>query len=136
MLKHFTTGRFRTCITLTGRLVSARTRTPTQDVRGRQWGIEGLAPYYFQFAPTLYIRNGGNVAGRISGMYDLLITQRLIAQPEAELDSYNKDDQARRIGSGLSELDTGVRLRYEVTRKFAPYIGFAFNGKFGNTAVY
>jgi copper resistance protein B len=105
----------------------------------RAWaavGIEGLAPYFFQFAPTLYIRDGGNVAGRLTGSYDLLLTQRWIVQPEAELNFYNKDDLGRRIGSGLSDLDTGVRLRYEISRKFAPYIGFAYSGKYGNTANY
>lgn len=104
----------------------------------RAWaaiGIEGLAPYYFEFAPTLYIRNGGRVAGRITGSYDLLLTQRWIVQPEAELNFYSKDDPARKIGSGFSELDTGLRLRYEISRKFAPYIGFAYNGKYGNTAA-
>jgi copper resistance protein B len=105
----------------------------------RTWaavGVEGLAPYYFQFAPTLYIRDGGNVAGRVTGSYDLLITQRWIVQPEVELNFYSKDDPARQIGSGLSDIDTGVRLRYEVSRKFAPYIGFAYNGKYGNSARY
>ncbi|MBS1821293.1 MAG: copper resistance protein B [Acidobacteria bacterium] len=105
----------------------------------RAWaaiGIEGLAPYYFEFAPTLYIRNDGHVAGRITGFYDLLFTQRLIAEPEAELNFYSKDDAARGIGSGLSELDTGVRLRYEFSRKFAPYAGFAYTGRYGNTASY
>ena len=105
----------------------------------RTWaamGIEGLAPYYFEFAPTLYIRDGGNVAGRVTGSYDLLLTQRWIVQPEVELNFYNKDDPARQIGSGLSDLDTGVRLRYEISRKFAPYIGFSYNGKYGNTARY
>ena len=105
----------------------------------RAWaviGIEGLAPYLFEFAPTLYIRNDGHVAGRITGFYDLLFTQRLIAEPEAELNFYSKDDPARGIGSGLSDLDTGVRLRYEFSRKFAPYIGMAYNGKYGNTARY
>ncbi len=105
----------------------------------RSWaamGIEGLAPYFFQFAPTLYIREGGNVAGRLTGSYDLLLTQRWIVQPEAELNFYNKDDPARQIGSGLSGLDTGVRLRYEISRKFAPYVGFAYNGRYGNTASY
>lgn len=105
----------------------------------RAWaavGVEGLAPYYFQFAPTLYIRNGGNVAGRLTGSYDLLLTQRWIVQPEAELNFYNKDDPARQIGSGLSELDTGLRLRYEIRRKFAPYVGIAYNGKYGGTASY
>ncbi len=105
----------------------------------RTWaalGIEGLAPFFFQFAPTLYIRDGGNVAGRVTSSYDLLLTQRWIAQPQAELNFYNKDDPARQIGSGFSELDTGLRLRYEITRKFAPYIGFAYNGKYGNTASF
>lgn len=105
----------------------------------RTWaaiGIEELAPYYFEFAPTLYIRDGDNVAGRVTGSYDLLLTQRLIVQPELELNFYNKDDVARRIGSGLSDLDTGIRLRYEISRKFAPYIGFAYTGKYGNTANY
>jgi copper resistance protein B len=105
----------------------------------RTWaalGIEGMAPYFFQFVPTLYIRDAGNIAGRLSGSYDLLVTQRLIVQPEAELNFYNKDDPARRIGSGFSDLDAGVRLRYEVSRKFAPYVGFAYNGKYGSTASY
>jgi len=105
----------------------------------RTWaavGIEGLAPYRFEFAPTLYIRDGGHVAGRMTGSYDLLITQRWIVQPEAELNFYNKDDPSRRIGSGLSDLDAGVRLRYEISRKFAPYIGYAYSGKYGNTARY
>ncbi len=105
----------------------------------RTWaaiGIEGLAPYYFEFAPTLYIRDGGHVAGRLAGSYDLLLTQQWIVQPEAELNFYSKDDPARRIGSGFSDLDAGVRLRYEVSRKFAPYIGFAYNGKYGGTASY
>jgi copper resistance protein B len=105
----------------------------------RTWaaiGIEGLAPYYFEFAPTLYIRDGGNVAVRVTGSYDLLLTQRWIVQPQAEFNFYSKDDPARRIGLGLSDIDTGVRLRYEISRKFAPYIGFAYNGKYGKTASY
>jgi copper resistance protein B len=105
----------------------------------RTWaaiGIEGLAPYYFEFAPTLYIRDGGHMAGRLTGSYDLLLTQRWIVQSEAELNFYSKDDPSRMTGSGLSDLDTGVRLRYEISRKFAPYIGFAYNGKYNNTASY
>lgn len=114
-------------------------RTDLDSGPHRVWaafGIEGLAPGYFEFAPTLYIRDGSNVAGRVTGSYDLLITQRWIVQPEAELNFYNKDDPGRRIGSGLSELDAGLRLRYEFSRKFAPYVGFAYNGKYGNTASY
>ena len=104
----------------------------------RTWGaigIEGLAPYFFHIAPTLYFRDGGHVAGRLTTTYDLLITQRLIAQPELEMNFYSKDDVQRLIGSGLSDLDTGLRLRYEFSRKFAPYIGFAYTRKFGDTAI-
>lgn len=106
---------------------------------GHTWaavGLEGFAPYLFEVAPTFYIREDGNVAGRITVFYDLLFTQRLILQPEAEVDLYSKDDPANAIGSGLSSLDTGLRLRYEFSRKVAPYIGFVYNARYGNTAVY
>jgi copper resistance protein B len=105
----------------------------------RTWGavgIEGLAPHFFDFEPTFYFRDGGNVAGRLTGSYDLLLTQRLVAQPEAELNFYNKDDPGRGTGSGLSDLDAGVRIRYDLSRKFAPYVGFAYAGKYGGTATY
>lgn len=105
----------------------------------RAWaafGIEGLAPLFFELAPTLYLRNGGHVAGRLETSYDLLLAQRWIVQPEAELNFYSKDDRGRQIGSGFSDLDAGLRLRYEIRRKFAPYIGFAYHGEFGNTAIY
>lgn len=105
----------------------------------RTWaaiGIEGLAPYLFNFAPTLYIGKGGRVAGRITSFYEFLLTQRLIAEPEAEVNFYSQDDSARQIGSGLADVDTGLRLRYVISRKFAPYIGFAYSGKYGSTAGY
>lgn len=104
---------------------------------GMAWGavgVEGLAPYFFQFAPTFYFNNS-RLAGRIEGSYDLLITNRLIAQPQLELNFYSKSDPSRGIGSGLSDLDTGLRIRYEISRKFAPYIGFAYNQSFGETAT-
>lgn len=107
--------------------------------RGRTWGalgVEGLAPYWFQFEPTFYFSNDGRVAARIMGSYDLLITQRLIAQPEIEMNFYSRSDPSREIGSGLSDLDTGLRLRYEISRKFAPYVGFAYTQSFGETASF
>ncbi len=105
----------------------------------RTWaaiGMEGLAPYFFEFAPTLYIGRRGAVAGRIDAAYDLLFTQRLIARPQAEFNFYSQNDPARGVGSGLSEIDTGIRLRYEFSRKFAPYVGLAYDGKYGDTATY
>jgi copper resistance protein B len=106
---------------------------------GRTWGaigVEGLAPYFFQFEPTFYFSDRERFAGRLIGSYDFLITQRLIMQPEIEMNFYNKRDPSRGIGSGLSDLDTGLRLRYEISRKFAPYIGFAYTQTFGETATF
>jgi copper resistance protein B len=103
---------------------------------GRLWGaigVEGLAPYFFEFAPTLYFSDRG-IAARLAGSYDLLITNRLILQPQFELNFYSEGDRRRGIGSGLSDLDTGLRLRYETSRKFAPYVGVTYAGKFGETA--
>ncbi|MGC8549666.1 MAG: copper resistance protein B [Acidobacteriaceae bacterium] len=105
----------------------------------RTWaaiGMEGMAPYFFEFAPTLYIGKGGDIGGRINASYELMFTQRLIAEPQAELNFYSQDDRARGTGAGLSEVDTGVRLRYEFSRKFAPYVGFAYNGKYGDAAKF
>jgi copper resistance protein B len=106
---------------------------------GRTWGaigVEGLAPYFFEFAPTFYFSNDGRFAGRVTGFYDLLITQRLIAEPEFELNFYSRQQASRGVGSGLSDLDSGLRIRYEISRKFAPYIGVAYTGTFGEAAKF
>jgi copper resistance protein B len=103
----------------------------------REWlafGIQGLAPYWFDVEATGYIGESGRTALRLSALYDLLLTQRLILQPRAELNIYGKDDEEREIGSGLSDAEFGVRLRYEFSRQFAPYIGVEWAGKFGETA--
>ena len=103
----------------------------------RQWaafGVQGLAPLFFDVEATAYVSDQGHFAARLKGSYDLLIAQRLILQPEAELNLYSKADPARSVGAGFSDLDAGLRLRYEFDRKFAPYIGVSFENKFGQTA--
>jgi copper resistance protein B len=103
---------------------------------GRGWaalGIEGLAPRFFNVSATAYAGAKG-LAGKLELSYDQLITNRLILEPEGELDVYSEDDPARRIGRGFSDVDAGLRLRYEVTRKFAPYIGVVWQQDFGRTA--
>jgi copper resistance protein B len=103
----------------------------------RYWGalgIQGLAPEFFDVEATMYLRNAGHFAARLVGSYDILLTNRLIAQPEIEMNFYSKEDTGRAIGRGLSELDTGLRLRYEISRKFAPYVGFAYTQQCGGTA--
>jgi copper resistance protein B len=104
---------------------------------GRAWaalGVEGLAPGLFHVVATAYAGEHG-VAGKAKISYDLLLTNRLILQPEAELNAYSETDRARHLGAGVSDLDAGLRLRYEITRKFAPYLGVAFERRFGQTAA-
>lgn len=105
---------------------------------GRVWGafgIGGLAPAFINASATFYVSGDGHVAGRLEGSYDILLTNRLIVQPQIELNLYGKEDPQRAIGAGLSDIDTGLRLRYEITRKLAPYVGIAYDGKFGRTAT-
>ncbi len=99
----------------------------------RAWaaiGVQGLAIDFFEVEATAYAGDHG-VAARFTGSYDLPITQRLILQPEAELNLYSAADRARGVGAGLSDIDAGLRLRYELSRKFAPYLGVTYEGRFG-----
>ena len=104
---------------------------------GRNWaalGVQGLAPYWFEAQATFYVGDSGRTAARAELDYELLITQRLVLQPNVEVNFYGKNDRARHIGSGLSDIEAGLRLRYEISRQFAPYIGVSWKRKFGNTA--
>jgi copper resistance protein B len=117
--------------------LQAGVRTDWDSGTGRTWaalGVQGLAPLFFDYEATAYLSDGGHAALRLAASYDLLITQRLILQPQIELNFYSKADPGRMVGAGLADIDTGVRLRYEISRKFAPYIGVAYAGKFGQTA--
>lgn len=119
--------------------LQAGLRSDIDSAPGRNWaafGVQGLAPYFFDVSATVYASSEGHYAVKLEGSYDLLITQRLILQPQIEMNFYSKADPARGLGSGLSDLDTGLRLRYEFGRKFAPYIGVSFAQKFGGTADY
>ncbi len=98
------------------------------------FGVQGLAPYWFDVEATAYVGSGGRTALRLAASYDLLLTQKLILQPRGEMQFYGKDDPAREIGSGLSNATLGLRLRYEFSRQFAPYIGVERSGSFGKTA--
>ena len=105
----------------------------------RNWaaiGIEGVLPYNIELEATGYAGSSGRTALALKAEYDLLLTQRLIFTPELEASLYGKDDPERGIGSGLSDGSLSLRLRYEVTREFAPYIGVSFERKVGQTARY
>lgn len=103
----------------------------------RTWaafGVQGLAPYKFEIEATAYVGNSGRTAATVEVEYDTLITNRLILQWQGEANLYGKDDPALGIGSGLSTIEAGARLRYEFSRRFAPYIGVEFERAFGETA--
>lgn len=103
----------------------------------RSWlalGLEGIAPYLFDTEATLYVGASGRTAARVKIDYDLYLTQRLILQPRAEVNAYGKSDPGRALGSGLSDLELGARLRYEFRRELAPYVGVNWSRLFGATA--
>ncbi|MCX2831633.1 copper resistance protein B [Microbulbifer thermotolerans] len=101
------------------------------------WGVigfQGLAPYFFEVESALFASDGGDIGMRIGAEYELLFTQRLILSPEIELDFYGQNDRDNETAAGLSEMEAGLRLRYEFTRQFAPYIGIHHERKFGRAA--
>lgn len=103
----------------------------------RKWlafGIQGLSPYWFEVDATAYVGEQGRTAFRLDSDYELLITQRLILQPALSLNWYGKDDVARGIGSGIANTAVGLRLRYEFSRRFAPYIGVQRQHSWGRSA--
>ncbi|PPT57505.1 copper resistance protein CopB [Xanthomonas arboricola] len=103
----------------------------------RSWaafGVQGLAPYKFETEATLYVGSGSRAALRLEGEYEVLLTNRLILQPRVEADIALTDDDRRGVGSGLEQVEVGLRLRYEITRRFAPYIGWVHSRSFGDTA--
>lgn len=111
-----------------------------QDIRPgapQTWaavGLQGLAPYWFEVEATAYVGPSGRTHVRLETEYELLVTNRLVLQPLIEIEVYGKADLGRRIGAGLSHVDAGLRVRYELRREFAPYVGVAWNRKFFGTA--
>ena len=103
----------------------------------RSWaaiGFKGLAPYFFDIDAAAFVGESGRVALRFEAVYELLLTQRLILTPDIEINLYGQNDPDVGIGAGLSDLEAGLRLRYEFRREFAPYIGINWSRLFGNTA--
>jgi copper resistance protein B len=108
-----------------------------QDRPARSWlafGVQGLAPYWFEIDATAYLGENGRSALRLEAEYELLFSQRLILQPRVEANFYGERDPELMLGSGLSDAVAGIRLRYEIRREFAPYIGIEYAAKFGDTA--
>ena len=123
--------------TAEARLLHGRAIAPFWDLRvglradleprpRRHWlalGVQGLAPYHFKLDATAFFGPSGRAAVRLHAEYELLLTQRWILSPELELDLHARDDPEVGVGVGLSRVEAGVRLRYEIRREFAPYLG-------------
>lgn len=97
-------------------------------------GVQGLARYFFEVDAAAFVSGHGDVTARIEAEYEFLLTQRLILQPRVELNFAAQDIPELETGSGLSTAETGLRLRYEVRREFAPYIGVSRTRSVGDTA--
>jgi len=97
-------------------------------------GLQGLAPQWFEIDARLYVDEHGGVSLHTEVDYDLLLTQRLVLQPDLKLTANDRTDISRGAGSGLSEMELGLRLRYELRREIAPYIGIRWMRNFGATA--
>lgn len=97
-------------------------------------GIQGLAPYWFEVDTAFFAGEQGDVRWRAEFEYELLLTQKLILQPRLEVNASFDDVPQYGLGSGLNDTELGVRLRYEIRREFAPYIGVSWAKKYGDTA--
>jgi len=98
------------------------------------FGVEGLAPYWFELQATGYVGDDGRLSARVTASHDLLFTNRLILTPEVESNFYSKAEPGRSLGAGVGNVELGLRLRYEIRRKFAPYVGYVWERSFAGTA--
>lgn len=107
---------------------------PFDDTTYGVLGVQGLAPYLFEVDAAFFVSDRGDITARIETEYEFFLTQRLILQPRAELNFAFQDVAALETGAGLSTAEAGLRLRYEIRREFAPYIGVDFERSVGATA--
>lgn len=97
-------------------------------------GVQGLAPYFFELDAAAFLSDKGEMTARVEAEYDQRITQRLILQPRAELSMSAQNVPEIGLGAGLTSIEAGLRLRYEFSREFAPYIGIDYESRLGETA--
>ena len=96
-------------------------------------GLQGLAPYWFELEPALFVSQDGDVSARLKASYDLLFSQRLIVEPDFEINVAAQEVPEMGVGSGVSDLAFGVRARYEIRREIAPYVGYSWTWLIGET---
>ena len=113
-------------------------RFDTPDGQNRQYafvGLAGLAPYWFELDSNLYVSDRGDVSVDLDAEYEILLSNRLILTPSAELDAAFSDDEEVGVGAGLSSMELGLRLSYDlIDRSVSPYVGVVYERSFGRTA--
>lgn len=97
-------------------------------------GLIGLAPYRFELSPTVYVSTDGDISARLEAAYQVLLTQRLIAEPEFELNAGLQAVPDAGLDRGLHDYEAGIRVRYEIRREFGPYVGWSWMRRLGGTA--
>lgn len=115
----------------------AGARMDFRPTPSRTWaavGVAGIAPYRFDIEATAFLADGGDAAARVEATYQLLITQRWILEPRLEVDWYGQDEPALGLASGLARSEGGLRLRYEIRREVAPYVGLVSERRYGGSA--
>ena len=96
-------------------------------------GIQGLAPYWFEVDAAGYLADNGRLSARLDASYELTFTQKIFAEPFATIRLADKADPKLHEGAGLTDTEAGLRLRYEFSRKVAPYIGVSWQQRYGET---
>jgi copper resistance protein B len=102
----------------------------------RNWlavGFYGVAPYWFEVDAALFIEEDEQVNLLLEAEYELMLTQKWVLAPEIEINWYSEDDDELAIAAGLAEIEAGIRLRYEIRREFAPYVGINYESLLGDT---
>lgn len=120
----------------TGLRVDARYGAGQEQVRVLGvFGFEGLAPYWFDIEPLLFVSQDGDLSARLTASYDMFLTQRLVAQPRLETNMAVQEVPEFGVASGFNDIDFGLRLRYELRREYAPYVGLLWERRLGDATV-
>jgi len=107
-------------------------RPSVEDVSYATFGVQGLAPQWFETDIAAYLSEDGHISLRGEFEYEVLLTQRLVLQPRLEVNASLDDVPRLGIASGLNSTEAGLRLRYEIRREFAPYLGIRWERVHGD----
>lgn len=104
---------------------------------GRTWaalGLHGLAPWFVETDAFIFIDADGNAALEFTYEMDFALTQDLFLQPHIKLEAFAQEIPDLHVAEGVAELEFALQLRYEITRKFAPYIELVWERDLGETS--